>query len=431
MNFDQNKTCNFYVHLVDLRLLKKLFVYLLLLMLSPLLKGQNFHINNNVNRIDSLTLQYLKEEPKKECKNLCIEGFSPNDARFFEQQMSALGSEIDFKYNQYVHGQLSYFSYANGAFLRRAWANKSKYFPIFEEVFDKKDLPQELKYISIIESALNPTARSHAGAMGLWQFMPGTGRYLDMTINYRIDDRKSIIKSTETAADYFKTLYNMFDDWLLAIAAYNAGPGNIQKAIRRGGGVKNFWYIKKYLPRETQNYVPRFIAAVYLMNFSNNITQSYAPDNSIVCPVEIQDTLEFEELCRYTGCQKDDLERLNAQFRYSKLRADENHSFQLLLPYNAAMKFLEKKDSIYYFSTNPYPLILDSFDSLRNDSLLKDLELKKRAQPKQFYHYVRRGETLYSLSKKYRVSVTQIKTWNRRKSNHLRVGERLIIRRKS
>lgn len=395
------------------------------------LLGQTFHVNNSVQRIDSLTLKYLQEEPKKDCNYWCIEGYSPNNKGFFEQQMSTLGSEIPFVYNEYVHGQLSYFSYADGAFLRRAWANKSKYFPIFEEVFDKKDLPQELKYISIIESALNPTARSHAGAMGLWQFMPGTGRFLDMTINYRVDDRKSIIKSTEKAADYFKSLHNMFGDWLLAIAAYNAGPGNIQKAIRNAGGVANFWYIKKYLPRETQNYVPRFIAATYLMNFSNSITQSYTPENHVVCPIEVKDTLEFEELCRYTGCKNEELRRLNAQFRYSKLRADESKSYQLLLPYDVAMKFLEKQDSIYYFSTNPYPLILDSFDSVRNDSLLKDLELKKKAEPRQFYHYVRRGETLYYLSRKYGVSITQIKTWNHRRSNHLRVGERLIIKRKS
>lgn len=411
--------------------MKTFHLCLILLLAASFLQGQNKHIDNSITRIDSLTLEFMREEPKKECNDLCIEGFNPNDASFFEQQMATLGSEISFEYNQYVHGQLSYFSYANGAFLRRAWANKSKYFPIFEEVFDKKDLPLELKYISIIESALNPTARSHAGAMGLWQFMPGTGRYLDMTINYKIDDRKSIIKSTETAAEYFKTLHNMFGDWLLAIAAYNAGPGNISKAIRKAGGVYNFWYIKQYLPRETQNYVPRFIAAAYLMNFSNNITSAYAPENHVVCPIEVSDTLEFEELCRYTGCENGELRRLNAQFKYSKLRADENHSYQLLLPYNVAMKFLEKKDSIYYFSTHPYPVILDSLDSMRNDSLLKDLELKKKAKPKQFYHYVRRGETLYSLSRKYRVTVTQIKTWNRRKSNHLRVGERLIIRRNS
>ena len=234
------------------------------------------HAHNNLQRIDSLTLEYMKEAPKKECNYLCIEGYCPTDKEFFEEQMNSLGSEIGFSYNEFVNGQMKYFSYADGAFLRRAFANKSKYFPILEETLDRKGLPQELKYISIIESALNPTARSRAGALGLWQFMPGTGRYLDMTINYKVDDRKSIIKSTEFAADYFKTLHGMFDDWLLAIAAYNAGPGNVRKAIARAGGVGDFWYIKKYLPRETQNYVPRFIAAVYLMNFSNNITSLLA-----------------------------------------------------------------------------------------------------------------------------------------------------------
>ena len=411
--------------------MKKILFLLFITLNSILPFAQPMHIDNTVQRIDSLTLDYMREEAVKDCNYFCIEGYSPENKAFFEEQMSTLGSEIPFEYNEFVHGQLSYFSYADGAFLRRAWANKSKYFPIFEEVIDKKDMPQELKYISIIESALNPTAKSHAGAMGLWQFMPGTGRYLDMTINYKIDDRKSILKSTETATDYFKTLYNMFDDWLLAIAAYNAGPGNVQKAIRRAGGVSNFWYIKKYLPRETQNYVPRFIAAAYLMNFSNSITKAYAPANQVVCPIEISDTLEFEELCRYTGCESNELKRLNAQFRYTKLRSNSENTCQLLLPYEVAMRFLEKQDSIYYFSTNPYPIILDSFDSIRNDSLLKDLELKKKAEPKQFYHYVRRGETLYSLSKKYHVNITDIKTWNRRTSNHLRIGERLIIKRKS
>ncbi len=372
----------------------------------------------------------MKEAPKKECNNLCIEGFCQSDQVFFEHQMQTLGSEINFTYNEYVNGQMQYFSYANGAFLRRAYANKSKYFPIFEQTLDRKGVPQELKYISIIESALNPTARSRAGAMGLWQFMPGTGRYLDMTINYRIDDRKSIIKSTESAADYFKTLYNMFDDWLLAIAAYNAGPGNVRKAISAAGGVGDFWYIKKYLPRETQNYVPRFIAAVYLMNFSNNITQSSETEYSVYCPIAINDTLEFEELCRYTGLPQSELSLLNAQFRYNKLSGDKDHIYQLLLPYQVAMTFLEKQDSIYYFSKNPYPLILDSFDPVRNDSLLKDLAIKKKAESKNFYHKVKRGETLYYLARKYRVSVGDIKRWNHRTTSNLQVGERILIKRK-
>jgi len=373
----------------------------------------------------------MTETPRKECNDLCIEGFSPSNKAFFEKQMQSLGSEINFTYNEFVHGQMQYFSYADGAFLRRAYAKKSKYFPIFEATLDRKDVPQELKYISIIESALNPTARSRAGALGLWQFMPGTGRYLDMTINYRVDDRKSIINSTETAADYFKTLYNMFDDWLLAIAAYNAGPGNVRKAISAAGGVGDFWYIKKYLPRETQNYVPRFIAAVYLMNFSEKITHSSSNAYSVYCPIDINDTLEFEELCRYTGLPQSELSLLNAQFRYNKLKGDKEHTYQLLLPYTVAMTFLEKKDSIFYFSKNPYPIILDSFDSIRNDSLVKALAIQKKAASKNFYHRVRRGETLYYLARKYRVSVGDIKRWNHRKSNNLRVGERLLIKRKA
>jgi membrane-bound lytic murein transglycosylase D len=389
------------------------------------------HSHNSVQRIDSLTLEYMKDSPKKECNYLCIEGYCPSHKEFFEEQMNSLGSEIEFTFNEFVNGQTQYFSYADGAFLRRAYANKTKYFPIFEETLDRKGLPQELKYISIIESALNPTALSRAGALGLWQFMPGTGRYLDMTINYKVDDRKSIIKSTEFAADYFKTLHGMFDDWLLAIAAYNAGPGNVRKAIARAGGVGDFWYIKQYLPRETQNYVPRFIAAVYLMNFSNNITQSSANQNAVYCPIDINDTLEFEELCRYTGLDKDELNILNAQFRYNKLSGDKDNTYQLLLPYQVAMTFLEKQDSIYYFSKNPYPIILDSFDSVRNDSMLKARALEKAAETKNFYHYVRRGETLYYISRKYGVSIDEIKQWNNRRHNTLRVGERILIKRKS
>lgn len=409
----------------------RLLSVLLTLCFVQLSSEAQLYINNDVQRIDSLTLEYMKDAPKKECNYLCIEGYCPSDKQFFEEQMNSLGSEINFTYNEFVNGQMQYFSYADGAFLRRAYANKNKYFPIFEETLDKKGLPQELKYISIIESALNPTALSRAGALGLWQFMPGTGRYLDMTINYKVDDRKSIIKSTEFAADYFKSLHAMFDDWLLAIAAYNAGPGNVRKAIARAGGVGDFWYIKQYLPRETQNYVPRFIAAVYLMNFSNNITQVNTPETSVYCPIDIADTLEFEELCRYTGCEKAELNLLNAQFRYNKLSGDKNNTYQLLLPYQVAMTFLEKQDSIYYFSKNPYPIILDSFDPIRNDSLLKARALDKAAESKNYYHRVRRGETLYYLSRKYGVSIEEIKQWNNRRHNTLRVGESLLIKSRS
>jgi len=413
----------------------KITVFILLFGFGQLLFGQQ-NFTNNLNRIDSLTKQYMNEIPLKACNSLCIDGFSPANKSFFEQQMHSLGSEISFTYNEAVHGQLKYFSYNDASFLCRAMINKNKYFPIFEETLDKYNLPQELKYISIIESALNPNAKSRAGAMGLWQFMPGTGKYLDLTINAKIDDRRSIKASTEKAAEYFRDLHAMFGDWLLAIAAYNAGPGNVRRAISNAGGVADFWYISRFLPKETQNYVPRFIAATYLMNFSTHI-QGYNGDNyPVYCGINIADTMEFEQLCKFTGIELEEAQNLNSQFRMKALKGDANNIFELLLPYDQAMSFLENQDSIYYYSKNPIIFTAEISDSTFNPGLETENSIAEKLVPKNngtrnFSHHVKRGETLYFLSKKYNVSQEDIRKWNKMSSNHIRVGQEIIIKRQS
>ena len=190
----------------------------------------------------------------------------PVDFKLFKCHINTLDLEVQMDYNSFVKKQIDFFGVRWQSKLKQMISKSAYFFPVYEEILNSYDMPIELKYLSIIESGLNPFAGSHAGAIGPWQFMPATARIFDLRMNNSIDERRSILKSTHAACTYLKQMHNQYDDWLVALAAYNCGPGNVRKAMRYSGK-KDFWGIYDYLPRETQNYVPKYIAMTYLMNF--------------------------------------------------------------------------------------------------------------------------------------------------------------------
>ena len=297
------------------------------------------------------------------------------------------------------------------------------FFPLFEQTLEKYKLPNELKYLAIVESALNPNARSRVGATGLWQFMFMTGKIYGLEVNSILDERCDPIKATDAAARYLKDLYGIFGDWHLAIAAYNCGPGNVNKAITRSGGKKDYWEIYPYLPSETRGYVPYFIAANYVMNYYKEHR---------ICPIRTDyplhtDTLmldkemHFEQISTVLGVSKQDLVMLNPQYRAGVIPASPDKLMSLCLPVQYTLSFIENQDSIFNYGA----------DSLIQKPLtIEPAKLAaKPAVPKatQRTYRVRQGDTLSEIASRYGTTVTSIKKKNKLKSSNIQIGMKLKI----
>ncbi|MEG1685888.1 MAG: transglycosylase SLT domain-containing protein, partial [Bacteroides sp.] len=275
------------------------------------------------------------------------------------------------------------------------------YIPIFEEALDVYNIPQELKYLPIIESALQPTAVSRVGASGLWQFMIGTGKYYGLESNSLIDERRDPIKSTWAAARYLKDLYAIYQDWNLVIAAYNCGPGNINKAIRRAGGSKDYWAIYNYLPKETRGYVPAFIAANYVMTYycDHNICpmENALPANTDT--VQVTKDLHFEQIADICGINVEQIRSLNPQYKRDIVPGNTK-SYPLRLPQNYISTFIDSQDTIYAHRAN------ELFTKRKTVSAREDAVSKQYSSRKTTYHKIRNGETLSTIARKYGVSVS-------------------------
>ena len=286
------------------------------------------------------------------------------------------------------------------------------YFPMFEEALERHNVPLELKYLPVIESALNARAKSPVGAMGLWQFMVGTGKIYGLEVNSMVDERRDPRKASDAAARYLADLYKRYNDWHLVIAAYNCGPGNVSKAIRIANGKQNFWEIYPYLPRETRSYVPLFIAANYIMNFyeHHNMCPATPLFNYATDTVMISDRVHLQQIAEKVGISLDELKFLNPQYRYD------------IIPGNI----------------KPYPLVVpfehvNSYDLNRDSILAHKPELAKReikfepSEGEVVYYKVKSGDTLGGIAKKYRVSVKNLQKWNKLSSTTIHIGQKLRI----
>ena len=296
------------------------------------------------------------------------------------------------------------------------------YMPIFEQALDAYDLPLELKYLPIIESALNPSAKSRAKAMGLWQFMLRTGKIYGLESNSYVDERCDPIKSTWAAARYLKDLYNIYKDWNLVIAAYNCGPGNVNKAIRRAGGKTDYWAIYNYLPRETRGYVPAFIAANYVMTYycKHNICPMETNIPAATDTVMVSKNLHFEQIVDLCGIDMEQLKSLNPQYKRNIIPG-ESKPQTLRLPIQQISAFIDQQDTIYEHRK------LELFKNRKVVPVSDGRGQAIRGNGELTYHRIRNGETLGSIARRYGVSVKQIQQWNGMTNTKISAGKRLKI----
>ncbi len=266
---------------------------------------------------------------------LKAEGSVVSIDRTIENRIFNLGSSVDVKYNAEVKRRIKQYTVKQRTMSEILLGRSSIYFPVFENIFQEKGLPLDLKYLSVVESGLRPKATSGSGAAGLWQFMRPTGRMMGLKINRTIDERRDIEKSTEAAAEYLLYLYKKFDDWTLAIAAYNCGPGNLRKAIRKSGGKRNFWAIKKYLPKETREYVPKFIAISYVMNYyyEHDLVPNAPHENLLnTSTAKVFEKISLQKLSKELGIELSILRTLNPSYIRNYIPKSEEGIYNLVLP---------------------------------------------------------------------------------------------------
>lgn len=309
---------------------------------------------------------------------------------------------ISLVYNEYVKNYIHAYSVLNTSKLNNIIAVSAYYFPIFEESLAKRNLPLELKYLAAVESALDPNAVSVSGAVGLWQFMLNTSTIFDLKVNSYIDERRDVYKSTEAACDYLEYLYRTFNDWHLALAAYNGGPGMVTRAIARSGGKTDYWELRPYFTDQMQNYVPAFIAMTYLMNHIDDY--NLFPDEDVIDfymfdTLQINGPLKFEQIEFVLGLSVDSIRRMNPIFVKNKI-PDDGNLYTLVLPRTYILNFILNQTVIRSINVSK-PTYID-LDQTAGETEGRQL----------VYHTVKRGETLNRIAIKYGVTIKNIFAWN-------------------
>jgi membrane-bound lytic murein transglycosylase D len=361
-------------------------------------------------------------------KNLNFTDFEPVDLdsaniatdipdSVFINRLKSMNSFITLPYNNVVKNHILFYTQKSKK-IDEVLGLSNYYLPQFEEILDKYDLPKELKVMAIIESGLNPIARSRANARGMWQFMYRTALQYNLEINSFVDERMDPYKSGDAAARYLRDSYNIFGDWALAIASYNCGTGNVNKAIKRAGGARDFWSIYPYLPRETRGYVPSFVAALYTLKYykEHRIIPKQIPMPAHVDTFIVRRPLHFGQISEKLGISKEDIANLNPQYINEIIPASETGNV-LRLPFNYTSAFIENEDSLYTYKDSLF------FNPL--NIAKKSISIAGR-EGRSFTHKVKSGETLGGIALKYGVKVSELKSWNHIRK-FIQPGQKLVI----
>ncbi len=360
--------------------------------------------------------EMVKGVQEPDTSNLVLKDFN---TEILKERLRLLNEKTPFniEYNPSLERVIKSFLLGKKDLMERMLTASQFYFPMFEQELDNHNIPLEIKYLSVVESALNPRARSRVGATGLWQFMYSTGKMYKLDVSSYVDERRDPIKSTKAACKYLAKLHQIFGDWDLALAAYNSGPGNVNKAIRRSGGYENYWNIRRYLPRETAGYVPAFQAVMYIFEYADehglkkvNAERPYFDTDTVL----VKSLITFDQISDLVGVSQDELRILNPAYKLDMIPFVKGKEYSLRLPSHAVGKFVSNEQAIYAYVESelkkmekPLPKMVTSQDRIR--------------------YRVRSGDYLGRIAERYGVGVSQIKRWNGLRSDNLRVGQRLTI----
>jgi len=342
----------------------------------------------------------------------------------YKLRLSKMPCLMEMPYNPIIRTYIDLYTVKKRRQVEYMLGMSNYYFPIFEQVLGANNLPYELKYLSIIESALNTTIVSRMGAAGLWQLMIGTGRMYGLEINSLVDERLSPQKATNAAAHFLKDLYSIYGDWNLVIASYNCGPGNVNKAIRRAGGKRDYWAIYPYLPRETRGYVPIFIAANYALNYASehNLCPAIVNMPVLTDTVMVHQRIHLGQIAAILNLPIEEVRLLNPQYRRDLIPGDIR-PYALCLPLNYANTFIDKFNEVVSYKA----------DELINNRR-SEIEIQQASATitpggygRVIYYKVKRGQTIGEIAANNGVSVSKLKKWNNIHGSNIRIGQRLKI----
>ncbi len=402
---------------------------------------KSFTKYNMASRVDSLWM--------KELTNLDLYNDLANDIKtinvdekvdyelsteLLKERLKAMDAKSPFhiEYNQGLENIIKSFLKNRKKSFERLLGISEYYFPMFEEALAKQNVPLEIKYLAVVESALNPKAVSRVGATGLWQFMYQTGKLYNLNVDSYVDERSDPLKASEAAAQYMTNMYAIFGDWELVLASYNSGPGNVTKAIRRSGGQQNFWNIRKFLPKETQSYVPAFLATMYLFEYHNQ--HGIHPDKAIVNhfatdTILIKKQMSFKQISDLIDVPVAQLQLLNPSYKMNVVPFYEDKSHFLRLPKDKIAIFASNEERIYAYVQHEMDLREKPFQVTRTIAATDTLNYTQQriSLPKTKYYTVKHGDNLSEIATKYDVSVSDLKKWNNLKRNTISYGKSLKI----
>lgn len=353
--------------------------------------------------------------------------YSELPTEVLKERLRKLNEKTPFnvEYNPILEQVIKSFLKNRRSSLERLMSLSDYYFPMFEQEMSNQKIPLEMKYLAIIESALNPKARSRAGATGLWQFMYATGKSYGLEVNNYVDERSDPVRSTKAAAKYLNELYKIFGDWDLTLAAYNSGPGNVTKAIRRSNGKTNYWNLRPYLPRETAGYVPAFLATLYIFEYAKE--HGFKPQKRAnhlfqTDTIRVKEAIPFKDIAEITGMDVQDIQFFNPSYQLDVVPYVEGRNYAVRLPISEIGKFVANEQAIYNY--------LNEQKAQREQILPEVAKGEQYAggkSTKKTIYTVKKGDNLGKIASRHGVSINNLKRWNRMKSNKVRVGQRLSI----